>query len=158
MKSTKNVWKKCVFFIFCLLLKAGLHAKAGRLPEKLVLTLKNYFNQWMACRAHVSWSKYTTNIPRIEFWSFYQTLISLYFWTPFGNMFGSVTLSSHFWTVKVFKNGLVRCTFFCKQRTWQVIKICKKTQKLWILFVTLVFGPPINITTAWLGLYLLDGN
>ena len=25
--------KKYVFFIFCLLLKAGQHAKAGRLPE-----------------------------------------------------------------------------------------------------------------------------
>ena len=36
LKSTNNVWKwtkNMFFFIFCLLLKAGRHAKAGGLPE-----------------------------------------------------------------------------------------------------------------------------
>ena len=32
----------------------------------------------------------------------------------------------------------------CKQRTRQVIKFLKKTQKFWILFVSLVFEPFIN--------------
>ena len=39
----------------------GSHAKAGPLLGKMFFHQKNDFNQPMACRAPVRWSKYTTH-------------------------------------------------------------------------------------------------
>ena len=67
LKSTKNVWKrtKTTFFLFfCLILRAGWHAKAGRLPELFLkfLSAFDWFRSFfvnLCCANHVCWYKLT---------------------------------------------------------------------------------------------------
>ena len=65
----KNIfkWTEIFFSIFCLLLKAGRHAKAGRLPEGvpwiwLFLVDFSSSTSFRVLQAPKSWSKYTTSV------------------------------------------------------------------------------------------------